>query len=110
MACCCSLAGTAACDVCANRPSMFASSTTFTPPTPIVTYVPERTCRNVSEHGEFQCSECDQRIFGSKGQTHNAEFEYIDINYCPNCGARVVNVDGEKTAEKPRETEIKWTL
>lgn len=50
----------------------------------------ERTCRNVSECGEFQCSECDQRIFGSKGQTHNAEFEYIDINYCPNCGARVV--------------------
>ena len=50
----------------------------------------ERTCRNVSEHGEFQCSECDQRIYGSKGQTHNAEYEYIDINYCPNCGAKVV--------------------
>lgn len=31
MACCCSFAGTAACDSCRNRPSMFASSTAFTP-------------------------------------------------------------------------------
>lgn len=86
MACCCSLAGTAACSVCANRPSMFASSTTFTPPTPIVTYVPERTCRNVEKENPdfwFICSECN----------HVSLYFESNINYCPNCGARVVDAD-----------------
>ena len=88
MACCCSLAGTAACDVCRNRPSVFVTGTTVTTPTLLVTYVPERTCRIVkssrkyvlsdgTELFEDGCSECN----GYVGEGDN---------YCPNCGAKVI--------------------
>ena len=88
MACCCSLAGTAACSVCANGPNKwtFASSTTFTP-APMVTYVPERTCRmeRAAYFPFWRCSECgavNQGIQGKEAQEQP--------HYCPNCGAKVV--------------------
>lgn len=53
-------------------------------------YVPERTCRDVSEPPKdggfwptphFKCSEC--------GEGH-ISMDYV--YYCPNCGARVIDV------------------
>ena len=44
-------------------------------------YVPERTCRMADNGCEFCCSECDGRC------------GYDDEpNYCPHCGARVVEL------------------
>ena len=49
------------------------------------TYVPLRTCRNISEkRGEFKCSECGD-VWVKPG---------VDLfSYCPNCGAKVVEDD-----------------
>lgn len=83
---CCSLAGTAACDVCANRPSMFASSTTFTP-APMVTYVPERTCHLIhGGQGWWECDSCGGSIDWDSCDPNDPPA----CNYCPNCGAKVV--------------------
>lgn len=84
MACCCSLAGTAACDACRNRPNMFASPTAFTPVVE-VRYISERTCKRLRPYygdapiigASCVCSECKQEL---------AE----DYSYCPNCGAKVI--------------------
>lgn len=51
----------------------------------------ERTCHNISTVGEYWCSACGQRIYGSKGETHDVNFKYKKIAYCPNCGAKVVD-------------------
>lgn len=42
-----------------------------------MTYVPERTCEIIKATFDWECSECHERIFES-------------VNYCPNCGAKVV--------------------
>ena len=53
-------------------------------------YVPERTCRNVSERpGEFECSECGATLYG--GDETGFWIDNGDLSYCPNCGARVVS-------------------
>ena len=45
----------------------------------------ERTCRNVSDPPEgFLCSECGWGDFAEPSHL------LADANYCPNCGARVV--------------------
>ena len=53
----------------------------------------ERTCRNISPklgNNEFTCEECCARVYGAKGQWFDANWNYHDFNYCPNCGAKVV--------------------
>lgn len=47
----------------------------------------ERTCENMEEYkgcSNFKCSECGYTNYWS------LEVPASDINYCPNCGARVV--------------------
>lgn len=46
-------------------------------------YVPERTCRNLNPPScrDFECSECGESSEFTPG---------FMPNYCPNCGARVV--------------------
>lgn len=54
-------------------------------------YTPERTCYDVNasarEHGAhlflWRCSNCDE--------SYDTEME--SMNYCPNCGARVIKSD-----------------
>ena len=51
------------------------------------------TCRNISPklgNNEFTCEECCARVYGAKGQWFDANWNYHDFKYCPNCGARVV--------------------
>lgn len=53
----------------------------------------ERTCR-MTDRGE--CSECGAYIVRAWTEVHdfNGDMKRIDLrshNYCPNCGARVVN-------------------
>lgn len=95
MICMCSLAGTAACKTCRNNPdsvgqfNTFVTGTTTVTDTPQITYVPERTCRNVDdEFPYFKCSECGCNAvvgYGSSGDGLP--------NYCPNCGARVIGAN-----------------
>lgn len=90
MACCCSLAGTAACDSCRNRPNMFATGTTVMTKSAMITYVPERTCK-LERHGsladwpEMVCWSCSECHFGWHHDINDKQF-----SYCPNCGAKVV--------------------
>lgn len=43
----------------------------------------ERTCSNVTdEGGGFMCSECTWGDFGA--------LQGVEVKYCPNCGAKVV--------------------
>ena len=47
-------------------------------------YVPERTCRNITDsEGGFLCDVC---TFGDFGGLRGTK-----VNYCPNCGAKVIN-------------------
>ena len=50
-------------------------------------YLPERTCQMESVWGTnaLQCSECCSYV-----STWDAECEIGKINYCPTCGAKVV--------------------
>lgn len=61
--------------------------------TPQITYVPERTCKNVDdEFPFFKCSECGCNAvvgYGSSGDGLP--------NFCPNCGARVTPKNSETT-------------
>ena len=53
----------------------------------------ERTCRNISRklgNDEFTCEECCARVYGCRGEWFDANWEYHPFNYCPNCGAKVV--------------------
>lgn len=49
----------------------------------------ERTCKSVTDHGyrfRFTCSAC-----GYVALVHNCVIRYDEVpNYCPNCGAKVV--------------------
>lgn len=49
-------------------------------------YVPERTCRRVlcEFTGNLICSECGCGL-------PRALDRYVFVNYCPNCGAKVVD-------------------
>lgn len=48
-----------------------------------VKYVPERTCKNLRKSvWNFKCSNCETAF----DTTH----VYFDIEFCPNCGAKVV--------------------
>ena len=93
MTCECSLAGTAACKTCRNNPDSmgqlnnFVTGITTVTDTPQITYVPERTCCNISEDG-FLCSACLFGDFSSFG---------FKPNYCPNCGAKVTPKNSETT-------------
>ena len=57
-----------------------------------VKYVPERTCERTWEHSgplfdSFKCSECLYEFFEPRCvQGYND----LVTNYCPNCGAKVV--------------------
>ena len=53
-------------------------------------YVPERTCRNTTRHRYygFECSECKWSAYEPNDYGNDVRFE--DFDYCPNCGARVV--------------------
>lgn len=52
---------------------------------PIVTYLPERTCKNIGEpKGSFLCSECEWGDFAPRG------LPLKNAKCCPNCGAKVV--------------------
>ena len=89
MACCCSLAGTAACDTCSNRPGMYSGTTGYN------NFIvwnsrAERTCRMKQvpmfpgtncNFVEWECSAC-----GKTNREHKPD-------YCPNCGARVEKGD-----------------
>lgn len=44
-------------------------------------YVKERTCKNTQSDLDFMCSECGKCVDNGR---------VIKINYCPNCGAKVV--------------------
>ena len=55
-------------------------------------YVPERTCKNVYDEMEigacdngFECSECGEKVEDCEGYHVNGTW-----NYCPGCGAKVV--------------------
>jgi DNA-directed RNA polymerase subunit RPC12/RpoP len=56
----------------------------------------ERTCKNVGERCDFACSECGARLYTetSDGYTMilgDEETILLNPNYCPNCGAKVVD-------------------
>lgn len=50
---------------------------------------PERTCRNEATGSDFKCSECGCSVVGSAYWTE-ANICNGDWNFCPNCGAKVV--------------------
>ena len=53
---------------------------------------PERTCRNTTRHHHygFECSECKWSAYEPNDYGNDVCFD--DFNYCPNCGAKVVEV------------------
>lgn len=55
------------------------------------------TCRNEGDQKDFLCSGCGTRMFIDTGDTYTMIDSLGNIieqpNYCPNCGARVVEVD-----------------
>ena len=53
---------------------------------------PERTCRNTTRHPHygFECSECKWSAYEPNDYGNDVCFD--DFNYCPNCGAKVVEV------------------
>ena len=53
-------------------------------------YVPERTCKSTTDDSAwcFKCSECGKSF--PRNKLHLAH-NHGEINYCPNCGARVVS-------------------
>ena len=54
-------------------------------------YVPERACRNVHGGREFECSECGTTWHLLSRGDALAEWEHVrDPNFCPSCGARVI--------------------
>lgn len=57
-------------------------------------YVPfrrERTCYNASRFWTFECSECGASIVADSCGEFSPDIwvEKGQLNYCPNCGARV---------------------
>lgn len=42
-------------------------------------YVKEYTCKNKAKDSGFKCSKCNYSFISS------------NLNYCPNCGAKVIN-------------------
>ena len=57
----------------------------------------ERTCRNTLPHdwGTFECSQCGGQysvvpVYITAGGTPNDDPDPSCVNYCPNCGAKVV--------------------
>lgn len=51
---------------------------------------PERTCRNERGYWHlFECSNCGCEVEGGDEYGHNSS--HGSFNYCPNCGARVIN-------------------
>ena len=57
-------------------------------------YVPERTCRNVYEERVHPMDQCDNGFMCSECGNVVQDYEHYAItgvfNYCPNCGAKVV--------------------
>ena len=58
----------------------------------------ERTCRNTLPHdwGTFECSQCGGQysvvpVYITAGGTPNDDPDPSCVNYCPNCGAKVVS-------------------
>lgn len=52
----------------------------------------ERTCRNAFRGREFECSECGTTWHLLSRGDALAEWGHVrDPNYCPNCGAKVVD-------------------
>ena len=53
-------------------------------------YVPERTCRNTTRHRYygFECSECKWSAHEPNDYGNDVNFD--DFDYCPKCGAKVV--------------------
>lgn len=51
----------------------------------------ERTCRNTTRHRYygFECSECKWSAYEPNDYGNDVRFD--DFNYCPNCGAKVVD-------------------
>ena len=65
-----------------------------------VRYVPERTCRNVSEWDSpelfaFKCSECGAGVCCDEMSKSpmSVDEDEENLRYCPNCGAKVVGCD-----------------
>ena len=50
---------------------------------------PEKMCRNEATGSDFKCSECGCSVVGSAYWTE-ANICNGDWNFCPNCGAKVV--------------------
>ena len=57
-------------------------------------YVPERTCRNVYKETRHEMYQCDNGFECSECGDVVEDFEHYKVtgtfNFCPNCGARVV--------------------
>ena len=58
---------------------------------------PERTCKNLlpPDWGTFECSQCDGQysvvpVYITAGGTPNDDPDTSCVNYCPHCGAKVV--------------------
>ena len=82
-------------DVRAGRPIDFG----------FVTYVPERTCRNLLsgqyDGATFKCSECGyvcEVAITDEPEPYSWLTEWYCAlpNYCPNCGAKVVGDDADR--------------
>ena len=54
---------------------------------------PESTCRNTTRHPHygFECSECKWSAYEPNDYGNDVCFD--DFNYCPNCGAKVLEVN-----------------
>ena len=62
----------------------------------------ERTCKNTLPHnwGAFECSQCGGQysvvpVYITAGGTPNDDPDPSCVNYCPNCGAKVIGGDAE---------------
>lgn len=104
--------GTAACCIAEcigedNYPLWGGSSPLFTKLAYLIEPEPERTCENMSDFQDcdcFICSECgeafetarleydDDLFYSLNDAVHEDYYDRCgcDLNYCPNCGAKVV--------------------
>ena len=68
---------------------LYATQATWERLADLIEPEPEKMCRNEATGSDFKCSECGCSVVGSAYWTE-ANICNGDWNFCPNCGAKVV--------------------